>query len=981
VAAAGALAIAGGIAALSAREVTLPGHRGAARLTSGFVPGRWDARFLVARGPASLSLPALPLRLTMTLAGPARVRASWDGGTAERALDAEASPWTLDLPRGGDVALDADATLRLHALRLERRAGPSPRFAALVVHAEWDRSWPLLTLAVIVIGLAAAALAGRGSPRAPAPSSLLPAVVAAVVLLSCLLQVLTQAQPQIVGDPGAYFDIAGRFRDALRAPAALGDSLYDLRPYAGLAFTGSLYGLLRLLRDAASTLYVAHALALAGAVFFLVRAAARAFGSRVAAITGALAALYPTFPVVCGIVQPEPFILLLWCLALDRLVASAQGDPPRRLVPAGLAFAVGLALHPQGIWYLLAAAALWLLPWLPALRQASVRRRAAAFALGVLPVAAATAIGESWAHPATAVLEERYGFFAYTVPYPLGFWLFLETDGWQGPVRLDETRYAREFEAARERGEIRGGLEAWRFTARFVAARAPASLRAILRNLHRLYRRPDNPFHRTWLLPYAWQVPWHQGLVVAFLLAAALLARGPAWSAVLPVAMLATTYPLYHIFNKYALPATPFLLLGAAVFIAQVWAAPTPGLALALAAAAIGAFVRPAALVLGGMPVPLARWGLLALQVLGLAGAFFWAARRWSTGLVPRRIGGVAILGLAGALMGSRWDDPSWRAGSVDVAEGPRQEIVLDGAGLDILRTAHESYLAFDLELPDGDPSGLRLEFEGGLVVPGRELQPTMPPFGLATARGGRDPRRFPQWWITPWRAEMSRDGRIGVTLRGNPGSRLAGDVGPDPAGEHHGLSLGQWPQVSVYRLMHEGEYRLPLHQPIDGGRRTSWRGSGRVIDGTYGVRLVALDDEAGGAKIETEPTAEGDVVVAIWARAGRSFPAEIVAPAGNVRFELGGRGPWAGSGGELRHVPTGEYEGWYLLRTRVTRAGPVSVTVRPRHEMLSGRKYFLPEVRPEPPVPADWAGLRQAPAARVDWARDTPNWKPLAVY
>ena len=46
------LAGAAASALLLAPSLRIPGHRGGSRIASGFVPGRWDARFVVARGPA-----------------------------------------------------------------------------------------------------------------------------------------------------------------------------------------------------------------------------------------------------------------------------------------------------------------------------------------------------------------------------------------------------------------------------------------------------------------------------------------------------------------------------------------------------------------------------------------------------------------------------------------------------------------------------------------------------------------------------------------------------------------------------------------------------------------------------------------------------------------------------------------------------------------------------------------------------------------
>ena len=134
--------------------------------------------------------------------------------------------------------------------------------------------------------------------------------------------------------------------------------------------------------------------------------------------------------IVDGALEDEPFLDLT-----DRVVAGGE---------RGL---LGLALHPQGLWFLLAALVLVLLPFVRRLSEMDVRRRAGAFALGVLPVALTAFAGEAFTRPAAQVLDERHGFWAYTARFPLGFWLFLDTDGWQGPVRLDDTRYARGLSA------------------------------------------------------------------------------------------------------------------------------------------------------------------------------------------------------------------------------------------------------------------------------------------------------------------------------------------------------------------------------------------------------------------------------------------------------------------------------------------------------------------------------------------------------
>ena len=61
------------VALLLVGSVQVPGQRGALSLSEGFVPGLWQARFVVARRPAALVLPDQPLRATAWLSGPARL--------------------------------------------------------------------------------------------------------------------------------------------------------------------------------------------------------------------------------------------------------------------------------------------------------------------------------------------------------------------------------------------------------------------------------------------------------------------------------------------------------------------------------------------------------------------------------------------------------------------------------------------------------------------------------------------------------------------------------------------------------------------------------------------------------------------------------------------------------------------------------------------------------------------------------------------
>jgi hypothetical protein len=884
--------LAGAIAALLLAwpAVRLPGHRGAARVTEGFRPGLWDARFRVARGPAALDLPAVPVRATLVLSGPAEVTVRAGGTTTSYEVDSTPTPVELLLPGGGRAELSAVGPLRLHEVVL-RRTGATPwgplaavlaaalgaallvqrrphlsvaavailavaaaaavalrgQFGAVVAFGLLDRAGPAMAL----LALATAFLLPIALPRsaaAPAGATRLALAFAATTLVSALLQVTTLPQPLLIGDPAAYFDIGGRFASALRAARGidgLADAVQTLRPYGGLWATGLVYGLLRLAHDDLQTIYAAHAVSLAGAVFFLTRAAARIGGPRLAALTGALALLYPSWAVICGIVQPEPVILLLWTAALDRWLAGAG---LRSTAVAGLLFALGLALHPQGMWFLLIALVIALAPFARALARPTARLRVGALAIGLLPVAAFTAAGEAYARPVAEVLDERYGFWAYSARYPLGFWLFIETDGWQGPLRLDETEYATGFRQAERDGRLHSAVDRWRYTIGFVASHARASLRTVLRNLDRLWRMPDNPFRRAWLLPYGAQLRLHRALVVLFLLAVPLAFARGAPPLLLPFAVLSSTYPLYHIFNKYAVPATPFVLLGAALALERLWADRRRALAALLAVAALAAFVRPAALALRGAPPGLARGLLDGAHALALAAAFVVVARAWALGRAARARTLVAAVVLLLPWLATAVG-PGWRRFAVPLDQEARHEIA--SPALSEL-SASDAYLMLDLQVDDGDPHRLRLDFDGGFSLGGEALEPTMPPFGLATVRGGRDARTFPQWWRARWRPEMAPGGRFGLSVHGSEHERLGGDVGvPDRDGVYEGISLGEWPHLSVYRLMHDGEYRLAVRQRLEPAVRGSVAG-GRVVPGLLGIRIAVIEPGDEPANVES---------------------------------------------------------------------------------------------------------------------------------
>jgi hypothetical protein len=116
-------------------------------------------------------------------------------------------------------------------------------------------------------------------------------------------------QPLVIGDPAAYLDIGRRFAAALaelRGPRGVADLLQTLRPYGGLGATGLLYGLLLLIHDSLRTIYVAHALAMAGAVTFLVRRPRGSAGAGSRRSPACSRCSIPRFPSSAGSCSPSP---------------------------------------------------------------------------------------------------------------------------------------------------------------------------------------------------------------------------------------------------------------------------------------------------------------------------------------------------------------------------------------------------------------------------------------------------------------------------------------------------------------------------------------------------------------------------------------------------------------------------------------------------------------------------------------------------
>lgn len=848
-------------------RIAAPANHGAHGLTSGFGRGRLDLQGIVTEGTGAIHLPRERHALTLRLSGSGPVRVSAEGAT--RSFVASETPVSIrfEIPAGGDVKVEAESRVRLHELVIERSSRSAKEIGAiaaagliaavLATRGAASLAGGLVLLVATFFWVAAGSLSGlfaRVALAQLAPVALVAVLFAPIVLavrtasfaalrdvsrlsvsafaLSLLLSGLQLAlfePPLPMGDPGAYLEMGGNYAEALvrlGSPLALGPILSDLQPYLALPATGLLYGLFVLI-GGVGWIYLFQAMAVAVTAAAVVSICEAHVSQRAARFALALVLVHPTFTILPGIVQPEPFILAAWSLAALLALHSLGSPPDRRgLLGAGLLFGAGLALHPQGLSFLLLAFALCLVPWCGAI----ARRPSLLVAplLGVFAVLLPVAAAEQFSRPLAHVLDKQYGFFAYTSPHPLGFWLYTDSSGWQGPLRIEDTTYQKELIAMKGEGAVASSFVD---VAVFVARHPLESLGVVLTNLHRLWHRPDNPFATPFVLPSDLQVLLHRALIVLFLLAL------PAWLGsrlgllALPFVMLSMTYPAYHIFNKYATPALPFTIIGAAFTLDLILrernrlGGMITGLALAAAGALLPATFFASLGASGGLFLPLV-WGCLWI---GLTIALVLAVRLWGVDGRSRLLGAAiafAVL-IASSFAASRSDTTRgvWSA-SLDTPLAVSCRIPAPAPSTNVPEPA---WLFVDVQAADAVPP--RIEVNGQTLEP---PVPTMPVFGLATRRGHRDPATFRQIWRARVREDLLASGGLEVMVSGKSSTRLFGDIRPGSDGPR--LSLGQWPYLSVYRLMHEGEYRLPTRN-----RAPPQACTAKGLSGRPGVSLVRI--------------------------------------------------------------------------------------------------------------------------------------------
>jgi len=818
-----------------------PANYGAHGLTTGFGRGRLDLQGIVSEGAGSIDLPGERLALTVRLSGSGVVRLRASG--VERTLAASDQPLgvRLELPEGGRVSIESESRVRLHELVVERAHRPRVALVFLAVvgilavaaatrgvkpavvasvallaasfaasRGTLSGTFATIALAqlrpalVVVIVFAPLALALRLA-RFPWPARVSPltALAFASSLALTSLQFVVFKQPLPMGDPAAYFEMGGKFADALArlgSPLGLGPILNDIQPYLALPATGLLYGLLRLL-GGLPVIYAAQALAMALTVAGLVSICETEIGPRAARIALGLALLHPSFSILPGIVQPEPFLLAAWTLAaLVGLRSLREGLDPRAILAAGTLLGLGLALHPQGLSFLLLAFALCLLPWVPDLKRRPALLAAAL--LGVFSVLLPVAAAERFSKPLAYVLDKQYGFFAYTSPHPLGFWLYLDSDGWQGPLRIEDTTYQKELVALKGEGAT---SSTFADVARFVSRHPGASVQTVLTNLHRLWHQADNPFAVPFVLPYGLQVLLHRGLVVLFVVGLPLLLGSRLAILALPFVMLSMTYPAYHVFNKYATPALPFTVIGAALVIDRLLAerGRPRAMVAGLAVAAVGALLPATLAAQLGMS---GAWFMVLVRDLlwvGLGIALASSVRSWGGDARSRWLASViGIVVLLGSSIAAGRNDTTRGAWSVALDQPFEVVCAIRPEGIGTTNQG-APWILVDAQSPDGQAP--RVEANGRALEP---PVPTMPTFGLASVRGRRDPAAFRQIWRTRIDESLLASGELRIRVGGEARTRVFGDIRAGGGGPR--LSIGNWPYLSVYRLMHEGQYRLP---------------------------------------------------------------------------------------------------------------------------------------------------------------------------
>jgi 4-amino-4-deoxy-L-arabinose transferase-like glycosyltransferase len=831
-------------------------------------------------------------------------------------------------------------------------------------------------------------------------------------------------QPYLFGDPRGYYEAGQRFLDALasvRAGGSLGAAFDSVRGLFLLLGIGTIFATLEALRPGDFAFFrvvfaLFNTLGMLG-TFLLGRRLARSNWGGWLGL--ALAAVYPAFAVQTGRLYPDPVTGCLFVWAAWFYLAGVERESRRLLVACGLTLTAALLVRTQIVTFMfvvlplafVASAALWA-------RQPRSRRLALALALALTPLpltwwAIGRAVGQR-----DDVL--RFGNLTYQTPYPIGFWMFIESDGWPGPVRFKEVPYYLEMlrENQQRPGLISSPKRQIGFTARYVAARPMASALTVLDNGYRLYAHPANDYKWDYPFDYDAQVVVHQGVCLLALAGLVLFAsEGVATLGVflLPLGLLAL-HGVMFAWPRYNVPVMPILLAAAGACGARL--ATSRALREAARArtllwsAALAAVTLGLGLALFSAAPEWARALRLVGRLAALALPFLWVAR---LGVAPRAkylaalaCGGLSLLVLAHAARDRQWHETSLAIGATTASV--EQEIQLSTEALAKLREASEAFVVFDMSVPRGVADGVTVEI-GGRAHAGSELIPTMPRLPESTSTGGRDWRQYPQWWALPISAaELPADAATPLVVRLSARRRdplcLRADRFGDQAQVYEGPAFGESPFTVALKLEYDGDYRRTARYPLrSAATRTTLvtaQGERCPASGVARVRLVTLAQNQGWTRWQSAPAPAARTAFGFHAYTGTHGVATLsIAGQKALEVPLDATGDYEVETGPYRLCRRARRErgnmayGAFVLEGPTERGRPLDLGLRfstgmserPMYVVVDSRRAFsdVAAAFDQCQVPAGVARASGA-ASIVDgthnnYPADTGRWTVAAVY
>lgn len=881
-------------------------------------------------------------------------------------------------------------------------------------------------------------------------------LVASLLLAGFLLQANFLArypQPILFGDPGAYHRTGQEFRRAwseLGSGHPLSEVVNDVRGYLYFTGVGVVYGCIDSMRGLVRTVAsfsfgddlpdgIAYwlrprkffGLALAGfnclamlGAFLLARTLARSFAAGF--LTLVVAIVYPSFSVQLGRLFPEPIFgcLFVWSAYLyARAIASGRWST---MALSGMLLSGGFFVRAQLMEYfplLLAAALLLSMPfWV---RTTGSRKLALALALACLPSilafrAIVSAVGDDLS------VVENFGFFAFQrqQSYPYGFWMYLDSDGWVGPYGIKTYPFYKDMVAEaseRDPNLMRSKSRQLAFTARYVTARAFESTLLILDNLYRMHVQPANDFRWEYILSERAQAALATAIIVMGLAGLVVVASerfALTGVYVVPV-VLGMLYALSFPRARYVLPGMLVWMASASVFCVWSvgrWTKLTPR-ARRVAILAVGLLL--VALLLGWSlrsPAPeLARAFRLAGGIgLGLApivAAGLLVARSRSSRWIALMTA-LALVLVSGAHAGRdrRWHEVTYLLPSERV--GLEQEIHLSGYALNRLRAASEAFAVFDLRVATGSLDRAEITING-IPVDANKAFPAMPAMGESTLVGGRNPRRYRQWWAVPLPADLlpaRAPAVVTVSLRIPPD---AGDIvayGDRFRGQqriYEGPSFGEWPRSAAAKLEYNGDYRLPARYKLQSARTRSFLlradGSREELRSIVRGRLLTLGHNQASVRWQSDAlsTASGSVVAFFAYSRGNGNVSLLVDGTPALDFRLSPESEFQAEAAEMRlcyqvRAPRGDNAyGGYVITLAHPAPSPLTLEARYVSGMSLAPKFFTVDEYPSTEAldelldacgvsadPDGFAGAnRLLDAAQNSYPQDTGRWTVANVY